>query len=57
MEKQFMALLTEKDHDYISEKIKKPVFELWLVYLFKFKLYPEYGGENKDKKVYYSTAL
>lgn len=54
MEKQFMALLTEKDHDYISEKSKKPVFELWLKYLFEFKIYPEYGGENEEKKIYYS---
>lgn len=57
MGKEFMALLSEEDHDNISEKTKKPVFELWLVYLFEFKLYPEFGGENKDKKAYYSTAL
>jgi hypothetical protein len=57
MEKQFMALITEKDHDYISEKSKKPVFELWLKYLFEFKIYPEYGGENEEKKIYYSIDL
>jgi len=57
MEKEFMALLSEDDHDNISEKTKKPVFELWLEYLFEFKLYPEFGGVNIDKKTYFSTAL
>lgn len=57
MGKEFMALLSEEDHDNISEKTKKPVFELWLEYLFEFKMYPEFGGENKEKKAYFSTAL
>jgi hypothetical protein len=57
MSDKFMALLSENDHDHLSEKSKKPVFKLWLEYLFEYKVYGEYGGENVDKKVYYSTAL
>lgn len=57
MQDYFMKLLTEDDHDKLSEKIKKPVFELWLEYLFKFKYYGEYGGENKLKEIYFSTVL
>jgi len=56
MGNEFMALLSEADHDNISEKTKKAVFELWLKYLFEYKLYPEYGGENKLEKLYYSTT-
>ncbi len=57
MGKEFMTLLSEDEHDYLSEKSKKPVFELWLKYLFKYKLYPEYGGENKLEMLYFSTDL
>jgi hypothetical protein len=57
MSDRFMKLLSEDDHDYLTEKSKKPVFELWLEYLFKYKYYGEYGGENKLKKIYYSTDL
>ena len=51
MGKEFMALPSEEDHDNISEKSKKPVFELWHKYLFEYKPYPEYGGENKLEKL------
>ena len=54
---RFMKLLSEDDHDYLTEKSKKPVFELWLEYLFKYKYYAEYGGENKLKKIYFSTNI
>jgi hypothetical protein len=53
---QFMAILSEDDYNRPQEEKKKQVFELWLNYLFTFKLYPEYGGENKDKAHYYSVA-
>lgn len=55
-EAAFMDILSEADHDKLTENAKKPVFELWLEYLFEDKLYPEYGGENTDKKYYYSIA-
>lgn len=54
---EFMKLLSEDDHDYLTGKSKKPVFELWLEYLFKYKYYGEYGGENKLKKIYFSTYI
>lgn len=52
----FMKLLSEGDYDKPQDGNKKQVFELWLNYLFTFKLYPEYGGENAIKKLYYSIA-
>lgn len=52
---EFMKLLSEDEHDYLLEKSKNPVFELWLKYLFKYKYYAEYGGENKQEIAYYST--
>ncbi|MCE5321292.1 MAG: hypothetical protein LLF93_09380 [Bacteroidales bacterium] len=55
MQLDFMNILSSSDHDRPSEDKKKPVFELWLTYLFTFKLYPEYGGENTYKKLYYSV--
>jgi hypothetical protein len=51
----FIKLLSEKDRDSLSEEEKKPVFEYWLKYLFKYKYYEEYGGENKQEIAYYST--
>lgn len=54
---EFMSLLSEDEHEYLSEKSKKPVFELWLEYLFKFKYYSEYGGENKLKNIFFFTDL
>jgi hypothetical protein len=57
MQTFFIDLLTENDHENLTDKTKKPVFEIWLIYLFQFKLYPEYGGENKEKKIYYSIDL
>ena len=57
MGSDFMRLLSEDEHDYLLPKSKKPVFELWLEYLFKYKYYGEYGGENKLKKIYYSADL
>jgi len=57
MSDRFMKLLSEDDNDYLTEKSKKPVFELWLEYLFKFKYYGEYGGENKLKKIYFSNYI
>jgi hypothetical protein len=57
MSDRFMKLLSEKDHDYLTEKSKKPVFELWLEYLFQYKYYGEYGDENKLKKIYFSTDI
>lgn len=52
MRDDFMKILSEQDYEKPSEEKKKPVFELWLTYLFKEKLYPEYGGENTYKKAY-----
>jgi hypothetical protein len=51
---KFISLLSESDKDFVSEKTKEPVFKLWLQYLFEFKVYPEYGGENKTEYLYYS---
>jgi hypothetical protein len=56
MGKEFMALLSEDDHDNISEKSKKPVFELWLEYLFEYKIYGEFRGKNTLKEIYFSTT-
>lgn len=52
----FMNLLSDADYERPQANKKKQVFELWLNYLFTFKLYPEFGGENTDRKLYYSTA-
>jgi hypothetical protein len=57
MGKEFMRILSESDYERPTQDKKKPLFELWLTYLFKYKLYPEYGGENKDEKLYYSFKL
>lgn len=54
MSDKFMALLSADEHDNLLETNKEPVFKLWLKYLFEFKLYPEYGGENTTEKLYYS---
>lgn len=53
---RFMKILEEKDHDRPGEDKKKQIFELWLEYLFTFKLYPEYDGENKLKAAYESAT-
>jgi hypothetical protein len=57
LQKDFLQILSESDYERPTQGKKKQVFELWLTYLFKYKLYPEYGGENKDEKVYYSFEL
>lgn len=57
MEKDFMAILSESEYVKPTQVIKKPLFELWLKYLFKYKLYPEYGGENEIEKLYYSFEM
>jgi hypothetical protein len=49
---RFMKILEEKDHDRPGEDKKKQIFELWLDYLFTFKLYPEYGGKNEFQTAY-----
>jgi hypothetical protein len=52
---RFMKLLTDKDYERPTEEIKKPIFEIWLDYLFTEKLYPEYGGKvNYYKELYYA---
>jgi hypothetical protein len=53
----FMKMIKKEDKEYLTEKLKKPVFELWLKYLFKYKYYAEYGGENKQEKIYFSIDL
>lgn len=53
---KFMAILTEADYNKPLEDKKKQVFELWLEYLFTYKLYPEYGGENTLKDLYYKST-
>jgi hypothetical protein len=54
---QFMALLSEDDKEYLTEKNRIPVLELWLEYLYDTK----YSGKRKWqytlKKKYYSTTL
>jgi len=57
MSDRFMKFVTEKDKEYLTENSKKPVFELWLEYLFKYKYYGEYGSENIQEKKYFSIAL
>lgn len=52
---EFMKLLSEEDHSRPTEEKKKQVFDLWLTYLFTYKLYPEYGGENQYKAAYYAN--
>lgn len=54
MGKDFMKILSSEDYERPSDEKKLPVFDLWLKYFFKFKLYPEYGGENTDKELYFS---
>jgi hypothetical protein len=54
---KFMAQLEDEDYIRPSENKKKQIFELWLEYLFTFKLYPEYGGENTYKAKYFSTTV
>lgn len=53
--KSFMELISEEDYERPTAGKKKQVFELWLIYFFKYKLYPEYGGENWYKTSYYTT--
>jgi hypothetical protein len=53
---QFMDLLSEDDKEYLTEKNRRPVLELWLEYLYDTK----YSGKEDGvytKKIYYSTAL
>lgn len=57
MGQDFIKLISEEDREFISAKTKKPLFELWLKYLFEFKYYAEYGGENKQEKAYFATTL
>lgn len=52
---RFMKLLSEEDYERPTEAKKKPLFELWLDYLFTEKLTPDYGGDNPYKKAYFST--
>jgi len=54
---RFMKILSDEDHDRPTEAKKKQIFELWLDYLFTFKLYPEYGGKNKYKETYFSSEV
>jgi len=57
MAQDFIKLISEEDREFITVKTKKPLFELWLKYLFKFKYYAEYGGENIQEKKYFSISL
>ncbi|MEZ7504755.1 hypothetical protein [Flavobacterium sp. Arc2] len=54
---QFMALLSEDDKEYLTEKNRIPVLELWLEYLYDIKYSGKEDGEYTLKKIYYSTAL
>jgi hypothetical protein len=54
---QFMALLSEDDKEYLTEKNRMPVLELWLEYLYDTKYSGKEDGEYTLKKIYYSTAL
>ncbi len=56
MSDKFMEILSEQDHERPGIDKKKQVFELWLEYLFEYKLYPEYGGENWYKTQYYAHS-
>lgn len=49
----FMKLLSDEDYERPTEKKKKPIFEIWLDYLFTEKLYPEYGGKLNEYKIMY----
>lgn len=51
---KFIKILSYQDYQRPGIDKKKQVFELWLEYLFEYKLYPEYGGENWYKAQYYS---
>ncbi len=53
--KEFMQILSEHDYQRPGLDKKKQVFELWLEYLFEYKLYAEYGGPNWYKEQYYSV--
>jgi hypothetical protein len=39
---QFMDLLSEDDKEYLTEKNRRPVLELWLEYLYDTK----YSGKK-----------
>jgi hypothetical protein len=54
---QFMALLSEDDKEYLTEKNRIPVLELWLEYLYDTKYSGKENGEYTLKKKYYSTTL
>jgi hypothetical protein len=53
---QFMALLSEDDKEYLTEKNRIPVLELWLEYLYDNILGKENGEYTLKKKIllYYS---
>lgn len=54
---EFMKILDGKDYERPGPNKKKPTFDLWLEYLFKYKLYPEYGGkENAYKNDYFGRV-
>lgn len=55
LEKEFVKIISEDDIPRIRLVKKKTLFDLWLEYLFTFKLCPEFGGkENKFKEDYFS---
>jgi hypothetical protein len=54
---QFMALLSEDDKEYLTEKNRIPVLELWLEYLYDTKYSGKENGSIRLKKKYYSTTL
>jgi len=54
---QFIALLSEDDKEYLTEKNRIPVLELWLEYLYDTKYSGKENGEYTLKKTYYSTDL
>jgi hypothetical protein len=41
---QFMDLLSEDDKEYLTEKNRRPVLELWLEYLYDTK----YSGKEDE---------
>jgi hypothetical protein len=52
---QFMDLLSEDDKEYLTEKNRRPVLELWLEYLYDTKYSGKEDGEYTLKK--YITLL
>ena len=53
---EFMQIISEDDYDRPNESKKSQIFDLWLIYLFRDKLFGEYGGVNWYKEMYFSET-